>query len=65
MSFFLIWSSGGPFVKRSRTVCAILGENVMMNNSVNLFQIRASGTGGKVVKKYFLSGALPALCSVE
>ena len=37
----------------------------MMNDFVNLFQIRASGTGGKVVKKYFLSGALPALCSVE
>ena len=34
---FLIWSSGGPFVQGSRTICAILVEGIMRNNSVKLF----------------------------
>ena len=37
LKIFLILSSGGPFVQRSRTVCAILVEGIMRNNSVNLF----------------------------
>ena len=34
---FLIWSSGGPFVQRSGTICRILIEGIMRNNSVKLF----------------------------
>ena len=34
---FLIWSSGGPFVQWSRSICAILVEGIMRNNSVKLF----------------------------
>ena len=42
----LIWSSGSPFVQQSGgTICAILVEGIMRNNSVNLFQILASGSG--------------------
>ena len=46
---FLIWSSGGPFVQRSGTICAILVEGIMSNNSVTLFRIWASGSGGDVI----------------
>ena len=35
---FLIWSSGGPFVQRSGTICAILVEGIMRYNSVKLFE---------------------------
>ena len=34
LKIFLIWSSGGPFVMRSRTICAILVECIKRNNSV-------------------------------
>ena len=34
---FLIWGSGGPFVQRSRTICASLVEGIKKNNSVKLF----------------------------
>ena len=34
---FLILSSGSYFVQRSRTICAILVEGIMRNNSVKLF----------------------------
>ena len=44
LKIFIIWSSGGPFVQRSGTVCAILVEGIMRNNSVKLFQIWASGS---------------------
>ena len=37
LKMFLIWSSGGPFAKRSETICAILEEGIKRNNSVNLF----------------------------
>ena len=37
LNLFLIWSSGGPFVQRSRTICAILVEGIKRNNSVKLF----------------------------
>ena len=37
LKIFLILSSGGPFIQQSRTVCAILVEGIMRNNSVNLF----------------------------
>ena len=36
-NIFLIWSSGGPFVQRSRTICAILVKGIIRNNSVKLF----------------------------
>ena len=34
LKIFLIWSSGGPYVQRSGTICAILVEGIMRNNSV-------------------------------
>ena len=37
LKIFLIWSSGGPYVKRSRNICALLVECMMRNNSVELF----------------------------
>ena len=37
LKIFLNLSSGSHFVKRSRTICAILVEGVMRNNSVKLF----------------------------
>ena len=37
LKVFLIWISGSPFVKQSVTICAILLEGIMMNNSVKLF----------------------------
>ena len=45
LKILLIWSSGGPFVQQSGTICAILVEGIMRNNSMNLFQIWASGSG--------------------
>ena len=36
-TIFLIWSSGGPFVQRSGTICAIFIEGIMRNN-LNLDQ---------------------------
>ena len=29
LKIFLFWSSGGPFVQRSGTICAILVEGIM------------------------------------
>ena len=37
LKIFLIWSSGRPFVQLSRTLCAILVEGIIRNNSVKLF----------------------------
>ena len=37
LKIFLIWSSGGPYVQWSGTICAILVEGIMRHNSVNLF----------------------------
>ena len=37
LKIFLIWSSGGTFVQQSGTICAILVEGIMRNNSVKLF----------------------------
>ena len=37
------------FIQRSGTICASYVEGIMRNNSVNLFQICASGSGGNVV----------------
>ena len=41
MSFlrFHIWSCGGPSVPWSGTICAILVEGIIRNNSVKLFWI--------------------------
>ena len=33
LKIFLIWSSGDPFVQRSRTICENLVEGIMRNNS--------------------------------
>ena len=37
LKIFLIWSSGCPFVQRSKIIHAILVEGIMRNNSVKLF----------------------------
>ena len=37
LEVFLIGSSGGPFVQWSGTICAILVEGIIRNNSVKLF----------------------------
>ena len=44
LRIFLIWSYGGPFVQQNRTICEILVEGMMRNNSVKLFRILASGS---------------------
>ena len=44
----LNWISGGPFVQRSRTICTIMVGGIMSNNSVKLFLIWTSGSGGDV-----------------
>ena len=48
MSFkdILIWNSGGPFVIWNGTICAILVDGIKRNNSVKLFCIWTSGSGG-------------------
>ena len=46
LTIFLICSSGNPFVQRSGTICAILVEVIMRNNSAKLFVIWTSGSGG-------------------
>ena len=40
LKLFLIWSSGGPFVHRSVTICAIFVEGIMRDISVNFFEFR-------------------------
>ena len=37
LKVFLICSSGSSFIKQSRTICAIMVEGIMRNNSVKLF----------------------------
>ena len=53
LKIFLFWSSGSPFVQRSGSICAILVEGIMRNNSVNLCWIWASGSGGGNIIPYF------------
>ena len=36
ISYLVLW---WPFFQRSRNICAMLVEDIMRNNSVNLFQI--------------------------
>ena len=67
LKIFLIWSSGGPFVQPSRTVCAILEKGIIRNNSVSLFRTLASGSGGQkiVVSKISYLELWQPSCSVE
>ena len=60
LKIFLIWSSGGPFVQWSRTICAIFKEGIIGNIHVKLYEIWSSGLRD-VVLRYFLSGAHVAL----
>ena len=50
MSFkrFLIWSSGGPPVRWSGTIYALLKEGIMGNFHVELYEIWISGSEGDV-----------------
>ena len=34
LKIFLNWSSGSPFIQRSGSICAILVEGIMRNNSM-------------------------------
>ena len=52
-----IWNSDGSFVQQSGNICAIFLEGIKRNNSVKLFSILTSGSGGDVLR-YFLFGAL-------
>ena len=51
MSFirFLIWSSGGPPVKLSGPIYAILKEGIMGNIHVKLYEIWTNGSEGNVI----------------
>ena len=53
MSFkrFLIKSSGGPHIRRSRAIYTILVEGIMGNIYVTLFLICTSCLGGDVVQR--------------
>ena len=44
----LIWSSGGPPVRWSGTIYAILKECIMGNIDVELYEIRNSGSADDV-----------------
>ena len=46
---FLIWSSGSPPVRWSRTIYTILKESIMGNIHVKKYEIWTSGYGGDVV----------------
>ena len=48
LKIYLIWSSHCPFVQQSRSICAILVENIMRNNFVDFFLIWTSGSGDAV-----------------
>ena len=48
---FFIWSSGGPPVRWSGTIYAILKEGIMENIHVKLYEIWTSGSGGDAVKR--------------
>ena len=45
LTIVIIWISGGLLVQRSESLCAILVESIMRNNSVKLFTIWTSGSG--------------------
>ena len=45
----LTWSSGSHPVQWSRTIYAIFVKSSVRNNSVNLFCIWTSGSGGDVI----------------
>ena len=46
---FLIWSSGGPPVRWSGKIYAILKEGIIGNIHVKLYEIWTSGSGGDAV----------------
>ena len=54
---FIIWSSGGPPVRWSGTIYAMLKEGIMGNIHVKLYVIWTCGSG-EVVYRHFLSRAL-------
>ena len=62
---YFIWSSAGPFVQQRGTICGILVEGIMKNNSVNLFRTWVSGSGGDVVSNISYLELWRPLCSVE
>ena len=61
LKLFSIYSPGGHFVQRSRTILAILVEGKPRNISVKLFQNLYTSLGEEVVKNLFLFIALVAI----
>ena len=45
LKIFLIYSSGGPFVRPSGTIHAFFVEGITTNIYVKLFRIQTSGSG--------------------
>ena len=45
----IIWTSGGPVVRWSGTICAIMKEGIMGNIHVKLCEILTSGSEGDIV----------------
>ena len=62
---FLISSSGGPFVRQSKTICAILLECIMRINSEPLFSIWTTGSGGNAVQDISYLELWQPFCSAE
>ena len=66
LKIFLIWSSDGPYVQRSVTICAILVECILINNYVKLFFEFGSVVQEEMTFKIFLiwsSGGHPVRLS--
>ena len=55
---YISYLESSHYVQQSRAICAILVKYIMMNNSVKLFRIWTSFSGGNVVLRHFLSRAL-------
>ena len=63
--YFFIWSFCGPFVQRRGTICAILVEGIMKNNSVKLFELRPVVQEKMSLKDIIYLELWQALCLVE
>ena len=61
LKLFSIYSPGGHFVQRSRTILAIMVEGKPSNISMKLFQNLYTGLAEEVIKSLFLFIALAAI----
>ena len=66
LKIFHIWSSGGPLIQRSVTICTILVKGIKRNISVKLFLIWTIGSGGNDIKgRFFYLEFWQPTCLVE